>query len=79
LFRLIATISVLLSESYSGYQVQWDGWGMWHGEGEMRYAYRVLVGGTERKRPIGGNQIRWKDNIKGGLKEIGLINVYNIY
>jgi len=41
----------------------------------MRYSYRILVGETEGKRPLGGNHLRWKDNIKGVLKEIGLINV----
>ena len=44
---------------------------MWHGQVETRYAYRVVVGETERKRSFGGNQLRWKDNIKVCLKEIG--------
>jgi hypothetical protein len=35
------------------------------------------VGETEGKRPLGGNQLRWKDNIKVGVKGIGLI--YIIY
>jgi hypothetical protein len=34
------------------------------------------VGETEGRRTLGGNQLRWKDNIKGGLKEMELI--YNI-
>jgi hypothetical protein len=38
---------------------------------ERRYAYRFLVGETEGKRPLGGNQLRWKDNNAVGLKEIG--------
>jgi hypothetical protein len=65
---LTAKIPILLTASYSDYQVQWEGWGLWHGQGYTRYAYRVLVGETEGKRPLGGNQLRWKDNIKGGLK-----------
>jgi hypothetical protein len=38
---------------------------------ERRYAYRFLVGETEGKRPLEGNQLRWKDNNKVGLKETG--------
>lgn len=34
------------------------------------------MGEIEGKRPLGGNQLRWKDNIKGGVKGKGLI--YNI-
>jgi hypothetical protein len=42
---------------------------MWHGQEDTRYAYRVLVGETKGKRPLGGNQLRWKDNIKVVLKK----------
>ena len=31
--------------------------------GESRGVYRVLVGKTEGKRPLGGSKHRWKDNI----------------
>jgi hypothetical protein len=34
-------------------------------------AYRILVGKTERKRPLGRPRRRWVDNIKMDLKEIG--------
>jgi hypothetical protein len=43
---------------------------MWHGQEDTKYAYRVLGDETKGKRPLGGNQFRWKDNIKVGLKEI---------
>jgi hypothetical protein len=39
--------------------------------GEKRNAYRVLVGKSERKRPLGRPRCKWKDNIKMGLREIG--------
>jgi hypothetical protein len=35
--------------------------------GEMRNAYRILVGQPEGKRPLG----RWMDNIKMDLRKIG--------
>jgi hypothetical protein len=39
--------------------------------GEMRNAYRILVGKPEGKRPLGRSRRRWVDNIKMGLREIG--------
>ena len=36
-----------------------------------RIAYRVLVGKPEGKRPSGRPRLRWEDNIKTGLKEVG--------
>jgi hypothetical protein len=41
-----------------------------HGEG--RGVYRVLVGRPEGKRPLGRPKRRWEDNIKLGLREIGI-------
>jgi hypothetical protein len=38
--------------------------------GEKRNAYRILVGKTERKRPLGRPRRRWVDNIKMDLREI---------
>jgi hypothetical protein len=38
--------------------------------GEGRGAYRVLVGRSEGKRPLGRPRRRWKDNIKMDLREI---------
>jgi hypothetical protein len=39
--------------------------------GEMRNAYKILVGRPEGKRPIGKPRSRWEDNIKMDLREIG--------
>jgi hypothetical protein len=41
-----------------------------HGKG--RGIYRVLVGRTEGKRPLGRPRRRWEDNIKIDLGEIGI-------
>jgi hypothetical protein len=40
--------------------------------GDGRGAYRVLVGRTEGKRPLGRSRRRWEDNIKLDLREIGI-------
>jgi hypothetical protein len=40
--------------------------------GEERGVYRVLVGRSEGKRPLGKPRCRWKDNIKVDLREIGI-------
>jgi hypothetical protein len=40
--------------------------------GEERGVYRVLIGRSEGKRPLGRPRRRWKDNIKMDLKEIGI-------
>jgi hypothetical protein len=39
--------------------------------GEKRNAYVILVGNSERKRPLGRPRRRWVDNIKMHLREIG--------
>jgi hypothetical protein len=40
--------------------------------GEKRNAaYRILVGNSEGKRPLGRSRRRWVDNIKMDLREIG--------
>jgi len=39
--------------------------------GANRGVYRVLVGKTEGKRPLGRRRHRWKDNIKMDLQEVG--------
>jgi hypothetical protein len=39
--------------------------------GENGNAYRILVGIPEGKRPLGRPRIRWVDNIKMDLREIG--------
>jgi hypothetical protein len=39
--------------------------------GEKRNAYRLLVGKSEGKRPLGRLRRRWVDNIKMDLGEVG--------
>jgi hypothetical protein len=39
--------------------------------GERRGVYRVLVGKSEGKRPLGTPRGRWEDNIKIDLQEVG--------
>ena len=38
--------------------------------GERRDVYRVLVGKTEGKRPLGRPRHRWEDNMEVGLQEV---------
>jgi hypothetical protein len=40
--------------------------------GEGRGVYKVLVGRTEGKRPLGRPRSRWDDNIKMDLRKIGI-------
>jgi hypothetical protein len=42
---------------------------------KTRNTYRILVEKSERKRPLGGQRRRWKDNIKTDLREIQWGNV----
>jgi hypothetical protein len=39
--------------------------------GEKKYAYRILVGKTEGKIPLGRYIRRWEYNTKMNLREIG--------
>jgi hypothetical protein len=39
---------------------------------EGRGVYRVLVGRSEGKKPLGRPRCRWEDNIKMDLREIGI-------
>jgi len=39
--------------------------------GVRRGVYRILVGITEGKRPLGRCRCRWEDNIKLDLQEVG--------
>jgi len=39
--------------------------------GERRGVYRVLVGESDGKRPLGIPRRRWEDNIKTDLQEVG--------
>jgi hypothetical protein len=38
--------------------------------GEMRNAYKILVGEREGKTPLGRHRHRWEDNIKMEFKEV---------
>jgi hypothetical protein len=40
--------------------------------GEGKGVYMVFVGRPEGKRPLGRPRRRWEDNIKMGLREIGI-------
>jgi hypothetical protein len=40
--------------------------------GEGRVVYRVLVGRLEGKRPLEKYRLKWEDNIKMDLREIGI-------
>jgi hypothetical protein len=40
--------------------------------GEGRNVYRILVGRSESKRPLGRPRHRWEDNIKLDLRETGI-------
>jgi hypothetical protein len=39
--------------------------------GEMRNTYKILIGKSKRKRPLGRHRNRWEDNIRIDLREIG--------
>ena len=39
--------------------------------GERRGLYRILVGKTEGRGPVGRHRLRWDDNIKMDLHEVG--------
>jgi len=40
--------------------------------GERRGACRIWVGRTDGRRPLGRPRLRWQDNIKVDLEELGL-------
>jgi len=41
--------------------------------GEERGVYRVLVGKPEGRRPLGRPSLRWADNIRTDLQEVGCV------
>jgi hypothetical protein len=43
--------------------------------GKQRNAYRLLVGKSERSRPLGRSRLKCVDNIKITLVEIGLVDM----
>jgi len=44
---------------------------MWHVWRQIRGAYKVLVGRTEAKKPLGRTSGRWDYNIKLHLRQVG--------
>jgi 3-oxoacyl-ACP reductase-like protein len=46
---------------------------------DKRSVYRVLVGTSEGKRPLGRPRLRWEDNIKMDLQEVGCEDMDWIY
>jgi hypothetical protein len=40
--------------------------------GKERNLYKVLVGKSEGKKPLGRPRLRWEDGIRMDLREIGL-------
>jgi hypothetical protein len=39
--------------------------------GEMRSAYKILIGRLKEKRPLGRPGHKWEDNIRIDLREVG--------
>jgi hypothetical protein len=50
-------------------RIRWAGHVACMGEG--RGAYRILVGRSEGRRPLGRPRHRWEDNIKIDLQKVG--------
>jgi hypothetical protein len=66
-------LSALLTNYYSGDNIKnLMGWtcGTCVGE-ERRGGYRVLVGRCEGRRSLGRPRLRWEDNIKMDIKDVG--------
>jgi hypothetical protein len=38
--------------------------------GEMKYAYKILVGEPEGKKPLGRPRRRWEDSIRTDVREM---------
>jgi hypothetical protein len=47
--------------------------------GKVRDAYNILVGRPEGRKPLGRPRLRWEDNIKMDLGEIGFGDVVWIH
>ena len=65
--------SVLLTQYFSGDKIEKNemGGACSTYERERRSVYKVLVGKPEVKRPPGRPRLRWEDNIKMPLQEVG--------
>ena len=46
--------------------------------GEGRGVHRVLVGKPEGKRPLGRPRLRWENNIKMDLQEVGYWGLWGL-
>ncbi|KAJ4451051.1 hypothetical protein ANN_02487 [Periplaneta americana] len=55
-------------------RLRWAGHVARMGESRNAWAYRVLVGRPEGKRPLGRPRRRWEDNIKMDFREVGYDN-----
>jgi len=44
---------------------------MWHVWGQIQVAYKVLVGRTDVKKPLGRTSRRWEYNIKMRVQQVG--------
>ena len=53
-------------------RMRWGGWGYVGHMGKRRGAYRILVGKPEGRGPLGRPRLRWEDNIKMDLPEVGM-------
>ena len=51
--------------------MRWAGYVACVGERIYIYIYRVFVGKSEEKRPLGSPRCRWEKNIKMNLQEMG--------
>jgi hypothetical protein len=74
----IASVKISIHDLYSSptivrviksRRMRWAGHVFRTGEGKG--LYRVLVGKPEGKRPLGRPRLRWEDNIKMDLQEVG--------
>ena len=61
----------LLTQYYSGDQKEKNEMGRACSAYGERGIYRVLVGKSEGKRPLGSHRRRWEDNIKMYLQKVG--------
>jgi hypothetical protein len=60
------------TKSYLGNQIEKNGMGgASSAYGEKSGAYTVMVGRPEGRRPLGRPRLRWEDNIKRDIQEVG--------